>query len=181
LKQTDHTIKEENFITSVTKHMKELSHKVMKFDTRDEILRYTAQMFADNFKCDLIAIGTIANDHIQLSSTNTKEYDLSALFPYPLAQIDQLFFEKSMNSKSNEFTQSTQVSRYFQQIGFKSWFTVPLVDEKKTFGLCIVGYREQNIIYDDLQSRFDEMGRFIGVALNLITRNEEKERSLFEM
>ncbi len=181
MKQTDHTIKEENFITSVTKHMKELSHKVMKFDTRDEILRYTAQMFADNFKCDLIAIGTIANDHIQLSSTNTKEYDLSALFPYPLAQIDPLFFEKSMNSKSNEFTQSTQVSRYFQQIGFKSWFTVPLVDEKKTFGLCIVGYREQNIIYDDLQSRFDEMGRFIGVALNLITRNEEKERSLFKM
>src|SRR5699024_5400443 len=86
-----------------------------------------------------------------------------------------------MNSKSNEFKQSTQVSRYCHQIDFKRWITVPLDYEIQTFGLCIVGYREQYIIYDDLQCRFDEMGRFIGVALNLITRNEEKERSLFEM
>ncbi|HIW88538.1 MAG TPA: hypothetical protein H9869_01535 [Candidatus Ligilactobacillus excrementipullorum] len=178
---TKRTIKEQDFIKSVTQHMKELSHKVMKFDTRDEVLNYTAQMFAENFKCDLVAIGTIANNQIELGSSNTKKYDLSPLFPFPTADIDPLFFKTSMNSESSEFLKSTQVSRYFEEIDFKSWFTVPLVDDQTIIGLCIVGYQQKSVLYHDLQSRFDEMGKFIGVALNLISRNEEKEKSLFEM
>lgn len=181
LKPITHTTKEEEFINSVSEHMKELSHKVMKFDTRDEVLSYTAKMFADNFKCDLIAIGIITDNKIELSSTNTKKYDLSQLFPYSISKVDPLFFKKSLNSDSNEIAQQTQISKCFTQIGFKSWFTVPLIDEKTTIGLCIVGYHKKNVLYNDLQSRFDEMGKFIGVALNLIARNEEKEKSLFEM
>lgn len=94
MKPITHTTKEEEFINSVSEHMKELSHKVMKFDTRDEVLSYTAKMFADNFKCDLIAIGTITDNKIELSSTNTKKYDLSQLFPYSISKIDPLFFKK---------------------------------------------------------------------------------------
>lgn len=177
----ERTIKEQEFITSVTQHMKELSHKVMKFDTRDEVLNYTAQMFAEHFKCDLVAVGTIANNQIELSSSNTKKFDLSPIFPFPTSKIDPRFFQTSMSSGSAEFLQYTQVSRYFEDIGFQSWFTVPLVDDQTIIGLCIVGYQNKNVLYHDLQSRFDEMGKFIGVALNLISRNEEKEKSLFEM
>lgn len=181
MKSTAATNKEQDFIASVTKHMKELSHKVMKFDTRDEVLNYTARMFANNFKCDLIAIGTINNGQMEVSSTSSERYDLSPLFPYPVSEINRQFFEKSVSSDSDKFTQQTEIAKYFNQLGFKSWFTVPLVDEETTIGLCIVGYQEKNILYNDLQNRFDEMGRFIGVALNLIARNEEKEKSLFEM
>ena len=57
-----------------------------------------------------------------------------------------------------------------------TWFTVPLYDEQRSLGFCVIGFRQFVPIIMELEQNFIEFGKDVAVALNLAIKKEKKKQ-----
>lgn len=136
---------EDKFISSVTKRLKQLSRRVMKLDTKDEILQYLADTFMEQLNCDFVAIAMLEEGQIVLKSLVGGFTQLARIFPYPVQQANPILFETSIMSTQKILKPESPIELFFQQEAIESWFTMPIADEAEPYGLCIIGYYNQTV------------------------------------
>lgn len=170
-----------NFIELLTNHLSKLSRKMLKVDTREEVLNYITDSFLNVFNCDVVAIGIIEDDQLVLNSSGEESLKLDVLFPFPAKDINPLLLEGSMTKENNLLAHDSVLRNYFDDNNFSNWFTMPIADEDTAHGLVIVGYQEDTILYDEMRSHFDELGEYVAIVLDLINRNKHKRKSMFDM
>lgn len=169
------------FIDSLTVHLSKLSRKMLKIDTREEVLKYITDSFLNVFNCDVVAIGIIEGDQLVMNSSGEESSKLDVLFPFPAKDINPLLLEGSMTKENDLLAHDSVLRNYFDDNNFSTWFTMPISDEDIAHGLVIVGYQEDTILYDEMRSHFDELGEYVAIVLDLINRNKHKRKSMFDM
>ncbi|MGO1477211.1 hypothetical protein, partial [Alkalibacterium gilvum] len=167
------------FIDSLTVHLSKLSRKMLKIDTREEVLKYITDSFLNVFNCDVVAIGIIEGDQLVMNSSGEESSKLDVLFP--AKDINPLLLEGSMTKENDLLAHDSVLRNYFDDNNFSTWFTMPISDEDIAHGLVIVGYQEDTILYDEMRSHFDELGEYVAIVLDLINRNKHKRKSMFDM
>lgn len=172
---------EEKLIKSLTNHLKELSRKVLKVNTEEEVLNYLTDAFLSYFNCDVIAIGTFEGAQLVLNSSEQAAKKLSKLFPHPTKDINPLLLKTSMTKANNDLSKDSEIKQFFDSHNYANWFTVPLAEEGVAYGLVIVGYEDDTVLYDEMREDFDELGNYIAIVLNLINRNKSRQQSLVDM
>lgn len=172
---------ENQFVELVTNHLRKISRKVMKVDTRDEILQFLANTFINALNCDFVAIGMIDGDQLSISNLSGDFEPLKEIFPYPVDKINPILFEKSMMSTEPAISSNSPIRKIFDREEITSWFTMPIADDTEIYGLAIVGYHKETVLYQQMQTHLDEFGTYIGIALNLIKRNQSKERAMLDI
>lgn len=172
---------EDKFISSVTKRLKQLSRRVMKLDTKDEILQYLADTFMEQLNCDFVAIAMLEEGQIVLKSLVGGFTQLARIFPYPVQQANPILFETSIMSTQKILKPESPIELFFQQEAIESWFTMPIADEAEPYGLCIIGYYNQTVFYEEMQQYLDDFGNYIAIALSLIKKNQQQASRMLEM
>lgn len=173
--------KSDKITESITEHLRSTSRKVLKIDTKDEILKYLSDTFMERLNSDFVAISLIEDNQLVLNNYSGRLKGVDTLFPFPYAKANPLLFQKSTMSDRKELAENSPLKTFFEKKGIDSWFTVPLVDDEQDYGLCIIGYEEATVLYEDMEESFNELGNYVGIALNMIKKNEEKEKKYLNM
>lgn len=173
--------KDNQIVASLNEHVKQMSRKVLRFDTTEEVVSYLSDIFIEELNSSLIAVALIEQDQLVLKAYSGSYNFLNNLFPLPLSQVNDKIFNKSMRNTDNITFSLVNIAEIFEQAGIASWFTIPIKDEQLKYGVCFVGYQEEVPLYKDLQESFDALGSFISIALTTIEKNKQKQRNLLSL
>lgn len=172
---------EKDFITSLSKYLRDVSRKVLKVDTQEEILNYLVDSFIKEVNCDFIVISRLEQGRLVLSNIRGDFGELNNLFPQPIEDVNPLLLNYSLRSDDDSLDDDSPVRKLFERKGIESWFTIPIAEESDFYGLVIAGFYDKTALYEQMQSTFDELGNYTAIALKIIKRNNEKENSQFDL
>lgn len=172
----------EIFIQSLTDHLKQLSRRVMRVDTTAEVLSYLADTLTERLSSDLIAIYLIEDDQLVLNTYRSRYNFKLDLQPTAVEDVNPLFFKKSlMKNREMMLEHDSKMLDFLEANQFQSWFTMPIADDESVSGLVLVAFQQETMLFDEMQSHFDELGSYLSVALSVIHRNQEKKQTMIDM
>lgn len=173
---------DERVVQSITNHLKKISRKVLQFNTREEVINYIIDIFISKLNCDFVALTLAEEEQLVLMGDSGDIKFLNDVFPLPVKDCNPQVFERSIRNTDANYIENSLLQSSFAEHDVSSWFTIPVNDdEDKHYGVCIVGYQEKIVMYEDMAESFDELGQFIAIALNLVNRNESKEKKILNM
>lgn len=167
----------EEFIRHIEEHMKQASRKLLKINSRDEIMTVLGESFKELLKCDFVGIGLNLNGYLRLHYLSG-DIDIEKIFPYPTDKVNPVLYERSIKSDDNYLDPDSILIQYFKKSGIDSWFTVPIAEDHSDLGLIIVGYYDNRPFFNEMRELFKELGAYAAIAMKMIQRNESSQRQI---
>lgn len=167
----------DTFVRHIEDHMKEASRKLLKINSRDEIMTVLGDSFKELLDCDFVAIGLNLNGYLRLHYLSGK-IGISRIFPYPTDKVNPILYQQSVKSDDNLLSPDSVLIKYFEKNKIDSWFTVPIAEDHSDLGLIIVGYYETRPFFNEMGELFKELGSYAAIAMKMIQRNETSQRQI---
>lgn len=161
-------------------HLRQTARQLVKFDTFEETLNYLLESFWREFACDFVAI--ILKDKEKLvprvwrGATVEIERVLTLAVDEcsPNLLLDALWWPNENVTGGNECL----FRKAIEKEELSTWFTVPLKEETKGFGFCIIGFRNFVPLIIELEKIFVEFGKDVASAMNLAQQKEIQKRKI---
>ncbi|MGX7091104.1 helix-turn-helix domain-containing protein [Hutsoniella sourekii] len=168
---------EERLIQSINNHLRELAQDLLRFQSREEIIHHLSLRFNETIQADFIAIGRVNGEQMVLEYDNGFP-DVDQLFPYPVKYIRPQMKKVGVRYSDYEIIEDSPLKSFFDQHGIKSWFTIPLLSEDTFTGLCIIGFKESRVLYDEIGRELQSFGEDLALALYHIDQKKHNHHHL---
>ncbi|MGG1598250.1 helix-turn-helix domain-containing protein [Paenibacillus naphthalenovorans] len=170
--------KRERLKQKIESHLRHTARQLVKFDTLEETLNYLMDSFWMEFTCDFVAI-LLKSDNLLVPKAwkgETRQVETALYFQVPseskLLQEALWGPNGSIGEGEEEFHMALEAEN------LSTWFTVPLKEREKTFGLCIIGFRNFVPLILEAETYFVEFGRDVAVAIGLAKEKERQKRKI---
>ncbi len=174
--------KREKLMKKVENHLRMTARKLVKFDTEGETLQYLIDSFRSEFQCDFV--GIIMNEEdLLVSKANSGD---SVLFikslPINIGDCSSklLYTPLTFEDMVTENDQCAFIE-LLKKEEMNTWFTVPLIDEGASFGLCIIGFKNNIRLIKEMDSLFIEFGKDVATAIKLASKKESEKRKILDV
>jgi purine catabolism regulator len=161
-------------------HLRRTARQLVRFDTLDETLHYLLESFRLELTCDFVAIIVKEGDLLIPKAWRGQAAPFEQEFPLSLEHCSPNLLEDAL-WWPNDTVPETNLCR-FQKILKKSnlstWFTVPLKDDTKHFGFCVIGFHKFVPLIMDLEQIFVEFGKDVAVAISLAQDKEVQKMKI---
>ena len=155
-----------------------MSRQLIKIDTEEEALQYLSDSFRAKLYCDFVGVIFTEGDLFVPKAWSGSTQEAERFFPLEVDRCSTQLLRNSVHDKEVAFEEDCQLITLLKENGVKTWFTVPLKDEMKHYGFCIVGFLNYVPLLE-MGKHFDEFGQDVAVAIAM-TRRKEKQLKKIE-
>lgn len=168
--------KRQQFIQHLNAYFRTLSKKLIHFDSETEALKTLANLYIEQQKCDLFLV--CEQQRFKLIPRIHHGADETFLNNFPLMtnQCNDKLLQVSMMYTKNNPDSHCALEKLMQANGFKSWYTIIIRDERKNYGLCIVGFKKPIPLYEDLHDSITDFGEDLAIALKLAREKKQQQQ-----
>lgn len=111
----------------------------MHFSTNYEVFKYLDDMIAQLIRIDFSLIALFDQNNLNLAYVSGDLPNIHMLFPKNHQDIWQESLEQSMMQEDYTIANEQIFSPYFDEIGVKTWFSIPIAEEGKIYGIYFFG------------------------------------------
>ncbi len=167
--------KRERLKQKIESHLRDLARQLVKFDTLEETLHYLMDSFWMDFTSDFVAILLKEGDQLipkvwRGETLQVKHTLHLTVDPDSRLLQDALWWPNESGMSDSDFRKALENEK------LSTWFTVPLKEREKTFGICIIGFRNFVPLIVEAENYFVEFGRDVAVAMELARDKERQKR-----
>ncbi|UAC49737.1 helix-turn-helix domain-containing protein [Bacillus aquiflavi] len=171
--------KKERLMRRIDHHLRITARNLVKFNTREETFHFLINSFKEELPCDSVFILLKEGDQLIHGALNNASSLFKQFFPLPIKNCSHDMLEKSLTYTQLE-KQDCVLTLLLKQEKLKTWFTVPIIDNGMSFGVCIIGFKKEIELYMEMDSVFLEFGNSVAVAINLIKQKEAQKQKMIE-
>jgi purine catabolism regulator len=161
-------------------HLRRTARQLVRFDTLEETLHYLLESFHLELTCDFVAIIVKEGELLFPRAWRGQAAPFEQEFPLSLEHCSPNLLEDALWWPNDTVSEANQCK--FQKILEKSnlstWFTVPLKDDTKRFGFCVIGFHKFVPLIMDLEQIFVEFGKDVAVAISLAQDKEVQKMKI---
>ncbi len=169
----------EKVIRKVEQHLRTTSRQLIKIDTEEEALQYLSDSFRAKLYCDFVGVIFIENDRYVPKTWSGDVATVERAFPLEVDQCSKHILHYSLtNNDATLIGEQCQLFNALKNAKVKTWFTVPIKDDRYTFGFCMIGFLNYVPLLE-MGNHFDEFGQDVALAISL-TRNREMQLKKIE-
>lgn len=171
--------KKEKLKKKIDQHLRRITRQLISFDTVQETLNYLLDSFYKEFTCDLVAV--VLNEEGRLVPKSwigegfkvgeTLQLDIDSCSPNLMR--DALWWP---NHKEEQVTCAFHEA--MQKESLSTWFTVPLMNEQESFGICVIGFRGFVPLIIEAEEIFTQFGHDVAIALHAAREKERQKRKI---
>lgn len=168
------------WVAKLDSHLRKTSRQLVRFDTLEETLNYLLESFGQELTCDFVAIILKEKGYLVPKKWRGAKEGIEEQLTMPMdpASAELLtrtrWWQKELLNLEEE---SPFIIALLKQ-DLSTWFTVPLNDEGRSFGFCVIGFRQFVPIIMELEQNFIEFGKDVAVALGLAIEKEKQKQKI---
>lgn len=163
----------------IEKHLRDITRKLITFDTVQETLNYLLESFYKEFTCDLVAVLLKEENRLVPIVWIGDDFDIDETLNLSLQDCSPNLLEYALwgPTKTQE-QENCSFAEGLKKEDISTWFTVPLKNQEKCLGLCVIGYRNFVPLISEAEQNFTEFGRDVVAAIDLAQEKEEQKRKI---
>ena len=174
------TEKKQQWVSKLEAHLRQTSRRLVRFDTLEETLSYLLESLGQELTCDFIVIilkekGTLVPKRWMGAKPGIKE---QLTMSVDIASPDLLTRPRWWQREFLKLEEECPFIVALLEQDLSTWFTVPLYDEQRSLGFCVIGFRQFVPIIMELEQNFIEFGKDVAVALNLAIKKEREKAKI---
>ncbi|SDI22489.1 DNA-binding transcriptional regulator, PucR family [Alteribacillus persepolensis] len=162
----------------IDEHLRNVTRQLITFDTLEETLNYLLESFYEEFTCDLVGVILRENDNLYPKAWIGEGFSIKDSLRLDTASCSANLLEDAIWWPNYKKDLDCAFSRALQQESLSTWFTVPLTNNNKSLGLCIIGFRNFTPLVLEAEKTFVEFGHDVAVALEMSREKENQKRKI---
>lgn len=170
----------DNLVKDIENHLRLTTRQLLKFDTEEEVLQYLIDAFQSRLKCNFVAVILKQNGEIMPKVWSGGLHSLKQAFPIKVEHCSPKLFKQSMTYKDKEAEEPCYFLNLLKKETLKTWFTVPIQDEKENYGFCTIGFLKFTHLFE-IKQAFDEFGKDVATALSLARQKRKKQSEIMSV
>ncbi len=160
-------------------HLRGITRKLITFDTVQETLNYLLESFYKEFTCDLVAVLLKEGEMLIPKVWIGDDIHIDQTFHLSLEECAPNLLEYALWGPAAKEEQKTCVfADWLKKERISTWFTVPLKNNDKSLGLCVIGFHDFVPLIIEAEQNFTEFGRDVVAAIDLAQEKEEQKRKI---
>lgn len=168
-------VKQQQLIKKVENHLRTVARKLIHFDTEKETLQYLIDSFRTQFPCDFAGIILLEDDKLVAKVTSGAAVAFTDRMPVKIDEgTNPLLYQPLTYDEMGD----CPFTALLKKEDMATWFSVPLIEDVRSYGFCIIGFKTDIVLYKEMSSVFSEFGKDIAIALNLAKRKETEKRKM---
>ncbi len=173
-----HVDKREHLIHDINQHLRTTARQLVLFDSEEEALQCIIDLFQSKFTCDFISIllkeGTYLRPKITIGSSDLfKEH-----FPIHINSCYPDLLKGSFMKGWMPETSYCQLDVLLKEENIPSWFTVLVKEKGEVYGICVIGFKENVPLYEEMSNTFDDFGKDMAVAIQVARQKENQKQKM---
>ena len=169
-----------HWVAKLESHLRQTSRKLVRFDTLEETLNYLLESFGQELTCDFVAIILKERGYLVPKKWMGAKEGIEEQLTMPMDPASAELLTKTrwwQRELLNLQEESPFIIALLKQ-DLSTWFTVPLNDEGRSFGFCVIGFRQFVPLIMELEQNFIEFGKDVAVALGLAIEKERQKQKI---
>src|SRR5699024_8906214 len=169
--------KKEKLKRNINNHLRKMTRQLIKFDTFQETLNYLLESFYREFTCDLVAVIFNENEKLIPKAWIGEGFTIETNLCLELENCSPNLLKDALwwpNDQQDHI--HCEFHNAIQRENLSTWFTVPLKNNNKSIGLCVIGFREYVPLVVEAEKTFAEFGHDVAVAMDLAQDKEKQKR-----
>lgn len=171
-------VKRKKVIAKLENHLRVVSRQLINIDTEEEAIQFLMDSFQTKLYCDFVGIVLVESDEYILKAWSGENEKLHSQFPIKVESCSELLLSKSLKNEDAEQLKKCGMTTAIKKTNLQTWFTVPLFDESRQYGFCLIGFLNY-IPLLEMYSIFDEFGKDVAAAISL-ARSKDRQIKKFE-
>ncbi|TQE90257.1 helix-turn-helix domain-containing protein [Ureibacillus terrenus] len=172
--------KKENIVKKLERHLKSTSRQLVQFDSEEETLQYISDSFREKLSADFVGIVVKSDGQLTVKSWSGAKRAFINAFPLNVDQCSPNLFLSSLTHEQLAREKNCAFTKLLQDEKIPTWFTFPLKNELNLFGFCIIGYFQKVMLFEEMESVFDEFGKDVAIAM-LFQREKQHKHKLHQL
>lgn len=170
--------KREQLIHEINRHLRTTARQLVLFDSEEEALQCIIELFQSKLTCDFISIilkeGMYLRPKVTIGSSEyfTEHFPIHINSCYP-----DLLHGSFMNRWMPE-QRFCQLDILLQKENIPSWFTVLVKEKGEVYGICVIGFKEDVPLYEEMRNTFDDFGKDVAVAIQVARQKERQKEKM---
>ncbi|MDR9796002.1 helix-turn-helix domain-containing protein [Aeribacillus pallidus] len=161
----------------IEKHLRDLTRKLISFDTVQETLNYLLESFYREYTCDLVAVLLQEKDRLVPVVWIGEGLHINETLNLSMHECGSDLFESAL-CMTNKRQKQCAFIEALKKEKISTWFTVPLKNQEKSLGLFVIGFRHEVQLLLEAQQDFTEFGHDVVAAIDLAQEKEEQKRKI---
>lgn len=167
--------KRDVLLKEIENHLRLTARQLLKFDTEEEVLQYLADSFQSRLNCYFVGVIVQEKKYIHPKAWSGGHSSLKKALPLEVEKCSQKLLTQSITYEADLSGEQCAFIQLLRNSNVKTWFTVPIYDEKHSYGFITIGY-EKYITLLELEQTFDEFGKDVALAISLTKRNKQEQK-----
>lgn len=168
--------KKEKIVKILEKKLKSTSRQLVQFDSEDETLQYITNAFREKLSADFVGIVFKTGEQLIVKAWSGTKSSIAGHFPLPVDRCSPNLFLSSLTHEQLSLEKNCEFTRLLHKEKVQTWFTFPLKNELNLFGFCIIGYLQRVILYEEMESVFDDFGKDLAIAVLFQREKQHKQK-----
>lgn len=164
---------QKKIIKRLENHLRQTRRKLVKMNTEEEAIQFLIDSFIDELYCDFVGVILAKDTQFIPKAWEGNIEKVETVFPLKVEKCSPKFLSQSLRYVDKELLGSCELATNLAVAGVKTWFTVPLIDDDKKYGFCIIGFYTFIPLFD-MYRTFDEFGKDVAVAITMARRKNEQ-------
>lgn len=172
-------IKRDRMMKRVENHLRTVARKLINFDTEKETLQFLIDSFRSQFPCDFAGIMLLEGDKLAAKVTSGENVAFTDSMPVQVEDSTSPLLYKALTFEEmlSEAADCPFVN-LLKKEKMSTWFSVPLMEDVKSYGFCVIGFKKNITLYKEMGSLFSEFGKDVAMALKLVREKEMGRRKI---
>lgn len=163
----------------IENHLRKVARHLITFDSVHETLNYLLEAFYKEYACDLVAVLLNEKGRLVLKVWIGDDFTIYETLHLNVENCSPQLLQFAIwggVDKKEEVRCDFHAALRKEELS--TWFTVPLKNDKESFGLCIIGYREFVPLVYEADQIFTEFGHDVASAMELAMEKERQKRKM---
>lgn len=172
-------VKQQRLMKKVENHLRSVARKLINFDTEKETLQFLINSFRSQFPCDFAGIMLLEGDKLAAKVTSGENVAFTDRVPVHLEDSTSplLYRALTYDEMLSEASDCPFVNLLKKET-MATWFSVPLMEDVKSYGFCVIGFKKNITLYKEMGFLFSEFGKDVATALKLVREKEAGRRKI---
>jgi len=170
-------LKRKQLIQKLENHLRATSRQLINIDTEEEAIQFLINSFKMKLYCDFVGIVLVESGEFIPRALSGDIDKIKQKFPLKVANCSQLVLSQSLRDNDANRLENCALTAILQESDFKTWFTVPLMDDVRQYGFCVVGFYN-HIPLLEMYEIFDDFGKDVAAAISLARRKDLQLRKI---
>ncbi|WP_413379910.1 helix-turn-helix domain-containing protein [Alkalihalobacillus sp. 1P02AB] len=172
--------KKGKLIKRIEQHLRKTARHLVQFDSEEETLQYLIDSFQAELSTEFVGI-FLKDEQVLFCKVVTGATGALQELNFSMEDCPTHIMNECLTFQQNSDLIRYPFAKLLKQQDLSTWFTVPIKDEMNSYGICVIGYRQNIPLFMEMEKVFEEFGKDIALSISLVRQKINQKQKWLEM